>query len=249
MLSNMFDTTAEKGPTWDQEVRDDVIEECNKHGGVIHLYVDKSSPQGNVYVKCPTIAAAVASVNSLHGRYFGGRVITAAYVPLPNYSTLFVDSTRATQPLMSSAQALQASFPTNNVTNNFMTMPGLPRWSQPHRDTLIIHLFRDNPFVIKSKLIIPLVGSPLGLHPIWHDPKRKASTVPSMFSANSDNALWHKMTILMSPRPTMYMVKMSMEQLSDLYCAATAIVGWRVGILDLTCMEKLNNSSNRNQSV
>lgn len=58
---------------WDQEIRDDVIEECNKHGGVLHIYVDKSSPQGNVYVKCPTIAAAVASVNSLHGRYFGGK--------------------------------------------------------------------------------------------------------------------------------------------------------------------------------
>ena len=54
------------------EIRDDVIEECSKHGGVLHLYVDKASPQGNVYVKCPTIAAAVASVNSLHGRFFAG---------------------------------------------------------------------------------------------------------------------------------------------------------------------------------
>ena len=59
--------------SWDQEIRDDVIEECSKHGGVLHIFVDKASPQGNVYVKCPTIAAAVASVNSLHGRYFGGR--------------------------------------------------------------------------------------------------------------------------------------------------------------------------------
>ena len=62
----------ESKPSWDQEIRDDVIEECSKHGGVLHLYVDKASPQGNVYVKCPTISAAVASVNSLHGRFFGG---------------------------------------------------------------------------------------------------------------------------------------------------------------------------------
>ena len=55
-------------------MRDDVIEECNKHGGVLHLFVDKASPQGNIYVKCPSIAAAVASVNSLHGRYFAGRL-------------------------------------------------------------------------------------------------------------------------------------------------------------------------------
>ena len=57
---------------WEVEIRDDVIDECNKHGGVLHLYVDKASPQGNVYVKCPNISAAVASVNALHGRYFAG---------------------------------------------------------------------------------------------------------------------------------------------------------------------------------
>ena len=69
----LYFLTSETSPTWDQEVRDDVIEECNKHGGVLHIYVDKASPQGNVYVKCPTITAAVASVGALHGRYFAGR--------------------------------------------------------------------------------------------------------------------------------------------------------------------------------
>ncbi|CAG9771168.1 unnamed protein product [Ceutorhynchus assimilis] len=92
MLSNMFDPATESNPIWDIEIRDDVIEECNKHGGVLHVYVDKGSPQGNVYVKCPSIATAVASVNSLHGRWFAGRVITAAYVPLLNYHSLFPDA-------------------------------------------------------------------------------------------------------------------------------------------------------------
>ena len=27
--------------------RDDVVEECNKHGEVMHIYVDKASPQGD----------------------------------------------------------------------------------------------------------------------------------------------------------------------------------------------------------
>jgi len=91
MLSNMFDPTVETNPSWDIEIKDDVIEECNKHGGVLHVYVDKASA-GNVYVKCPTITTAVAAVNSLHGRWFAGRVITAAYVPLINYHSLFPDS-------------------------------------------------------------------------------------------------------------------------------------------------------------
>ena len=48
MLTNMFDPSKESESGWDQEIRDDVIEECNKYGGVLHLYVDKVAPQGNV---------------------------------------------------------------------------------------------------------------------------------------------------------------------------------------------------------
>ncbi|KAE8740324.1 hypothetical protein FOCC_FOCC014172 [Frankliniella occidentalis] len=100
MLANMFDPATETNPTWDIEIRDDVIDECNKHGGVLHVYVDKASPTGNVYVKCPTIATAVAAVNSLHGRWFAGRMITAAYVPLVNYHNLFPDTINALQLLV-----------------------------------------------------------------------------------------------------------------------------------------------------
>jgi len=66
------DCCSETAPNWEVEIQDDVIDECNKHGGVLHIYVDKASPQGNVYVKCLSIAAAAASVTALHGRYFAG---------------------------------------------------------------------------------------------------------------------------------------------------------------------------------
>ncbi|KAL2103668.1 hypothetical protein ACEWY4_000536 [Coilia grayii] len=99
-LSNMFSPQSENEPGWDKEIQDDVIEECNKHGGIVHIYVDKNSTQGNVYVKCPTIPAAMAAVNALHGRWFAGKMITAAYVPLPTYHNLFPDSVTATQLLM-----------------------------------------------------------------------------------------------------------------------------------------------------
>jgi len=92
MLSNMFDPATERDPNWDLEIREDVVEECNKHGGVQHIYVDKASSQGNVYVKCPSVNCAVAAVNALHGRWFAGKVITAAYVPVVNYHNLFPDS-------------------------------------------------------------------------------------------------------------------------------------------------------------
>ncbi|XP_061687389.1 RNA-binding protein 39b [Syngnathoides biaculeatus] len=99
-LSNLFNPQAENDPSWATEIQDDVIEECNKHGGVVHIYVDKNSAQGNVYVKCPSIPAAMASVNALHGRWFAGKMIKAAYVPLPTYHNLFPDSVTAKQLLM-----------------------------------------------------------------------------------------------------------------------------------------------------
>ncbi|XP_029292002.1 RNA-binding protein 39b isoform X2 [Cottoperca gobio] len=99
-LSNLFNPQAENDPTWAIEIQDDVIEECNKHGGIVHIYVDRNSAQGNVYVKCPSIPAAMATVNALHGRWFAGKMITAAYVPLPTYHNLFPDSVTAKQLLM-----------------------------------------------------------------------------------------------------------------------------------------------------
>lgn len=106
MLSNMFDPGQESEPNWEFDIREDVIEECNKHGGVLHIFVDKASPQGNVYVKCPNITTAVAAVNSLHGRYFSGKVITANYVPVWDYHQTFPDAASATMNLFPSSQRL-----------------------------------------------------------------------------------------------------------------------------------------------
>ncbi|XP_055723819.1 RNA-binding protein 39a isoform X2 [Salvelinus fontinalis] len=99
-LSNMFNPQSEDNPGWDVDIQHDVIEECNKHGGVVHIYLDKNSTEGNVYVKCPSLPAAMAAVNALHGRYFAGKMITAAYVPLPTYHKLFPDSVKAIQLLI-----------------------------------------------------------------------------------------------------------------------------------------------------
>lgn len=94
LLLNMFDAATETDPNWDEEIQDDVIEECNKHGGVLHVFVDTMSSEGKVYVKCPSKATAVLAVNALHGRWFAGRQITAAYVPLSTYHLHFPESVR-----------------------------------------------------------------------------------------------------------------------------------------------------------
>ncbi|CAF4440577.1 unnamed protein product, partial [Rotaria magnacalcarata] len=106
MLSNMFDPTTEAShnPDWAKEIRDEVIEECNKHGGVVHIYVDEKSSDGNVYVKCATIASAINAVNSLHGRFFSGRTVVGNYIPTQSYHKLFPAATTTTTLLMPSYQ-------------------------------------------------------------------------------------------------------------------------------------------------
>jgi RNA-binding protein 39 len=91
-LPNMVNPQTEEEVGHETEIKDDAIEECNKQGGVIYINVDKNSAQGSVYVKCPSIAAAIAAVHALHGRWFAGKMVTAAYVPLPTYHNLFPDS-------------------------------------------------------------------------------------------------------------------------------------------------------------
>lgn len=59
-------------PGWVEELREDVIEECTRHGGIVHISVDWQSKDGNVYIKCPSIAVAMSVTAALNGRYFGG---------------------------------------------------------------------------------------------------------------------------------------------------------------------------------
>ena len=74
LLSNMFNLADESSKDWHLDIRDDVIEKCAQFGKVVHIHVDQTDPKGNVYVKCDSVATAVASVNEMHGRWFGGKM-------------------------------------------------------------------------------------------------------------------------------------------------------------------------------
>lgn len=100
MLSNMFDPACETEEGWEEDVKQDVLEECYKNGGAVHVYVDKASAQGNVYVKCPSVTVAHKSVTALHGRWFSGKVITANYVPVASYHELFSEAMNMRQPIV-----------------------------------------------------------------------------------------------------------------------------------------------------
>ena len=70
---------------WENDIREDVLEECSQSGAVLHIHVDKHS-QGNVYVKCSTPQVASAAFNKLNGRFFAGQYYAACTCPARVYS-------------------------------------------------------------------------------------------------------------------------------------------------------------------
>jgi len=94
-LSNMFNPTKEKTAGWENDIRDDVILELSDHGGALHVHVDKFSKDGNVFVMALSPAVAQIASKKVHGNYFDGKMIQAAYIPEASYVELFPESADA----------------------------------------------------------------------------------------------------------------------------------------------------------
>ena len=91
VIRNMFDLEEERanGDGWDLDIKEDVSEECGKHGNVEFCYVESKKPGGLVFLKFASSDAAVKAAMSLNGRYFAGRMITVAYIDIPAFDTMF----------------------------------------------------------------------------------------------------------------------------------------------------------------
>ena len=94
LLKNMFDPSTETEPGWAEEIEEDVAAECagvaaggNGGGGdddasskvVEHVFVDRVSPRGFVYVRMRDAAAAQRARTALHGRWFAGRQVVVEF--------------------------------------------------------------------------------------------------------------------------------------------------------------------------
>ncbi|UYV64075.1 RBM39 [Cordylochernes scorpioides] len=91
LLSNMFDPGCSTDQTY-LDIYTEVVKECRPLGGALHVFVDKASQQGNVYVKCASVNATQLAVQYFHGRWVQGRLINAAYVTTENYHQLFPET-------------------------------------------------------------------------------------------------------------------------------------------------------------
>lgn len=98
MLRNMFDPDTETEPDWEDDIRDEVLEECSKYGPVVHIAVDANS-KGLVYVKFQSIDGAVKAQKVMHGRFFAAKMITVEYLTDAAYTLLFPQAAGATKVL------------------------------------------------------------------------------------------------------------------------------------------------------
>lgn len=88
LLKNMFDLNEETSPNWEKELKEDVRVECEKHGKVRHMVVDSKS-RGHVYIKFDGLRGAKRTCESLNGRYFEGRKVSAVFFSESMYYELF----------------------------------------------------------------------------------------------------------------------------------------------------------------
>lgn len=89
VLHNMFDPAEEEGDDWVKELEDDVRQEAEeKYGHVLHVALDANSG-GDIYLKFDKVQGGENAIKGLNGRFFGGRMITAAPVVDAVYSSLF----------------------------------------------------------------------------------------------------------------------------------------------------------------
>jgi RNA-binding protein 39 len=88
LICNMFDAATETEPEWDLDIREDVMEECAKHGAVEHCHIEKNKPGGMVFVKLRSVDAAAKTAAVLNGRFFAGRMITVTYLDPAMYAQM-----------------------------------------------------------------------------------------------------------------------------------------------------------------
>ncbi|KAL3852363.1 hypothetical protein ACJMK2_016017 [Sinanodonta woodiana] len=103
-VRNMFDTSVESDMDWEKDLEEVILEKCKDNNGILHIYVDKTSKEGCVYIKCSSCEKAYEAYQSLHGWWFDGRLVTAKYLRLERYHERFPESRNKRYPLQPSTR-------------------------------------------------------------------------------------------------------------------------------------------------
>ncbi|WAR26113.1 MAN1-like protein [Mya arenaria] len=84
---------------WHLDIEESILEKCQDNHGILHIFVDRSSKEGCVYIKCSSCEKAYGAYQALHGWWFDGRLVTVKYLRLEHYHDRFPDSRNCRHPL------------------------------------------------------------------------------------------------------------------------------------------------------
>jgi len=92
LISNMFDKDQETEEGWENDVKEDFVEECTKYGviskgsnGEPLVKVEHDKPGGMVYAQFENIEMATKCTSAIAGRWFDKRQLRVEFVPeFPN---------------------------------------------------------------------------------------------------------------------------------------------------------------------
>jgi RNA-binding protein 23/39 len=80
LVHNMFNKDEETEPGWENDLREEFIEECGKYGTIVNVIVVSREVGGKVYTSFTDLAGAQTCARSLAGRWFDRRQLRTEYV-------------------------------------------------------------------------------------------------------------------------------------------------------------------------
>ncbi|XP_067683676.1 inner nuclear membrane protein Man1-like isoform X1 [Haliotis asinina] len=108
-IRNMFDADVEgEDPAWEVSIQDALLEKCKNIDSIFHIFVDKESREGCVYMKCSCCEAAGRARQALHGWWFDRRLVTVRYLKLDYYHNRFPESVDMKNPLLPSTNQMSS---------------------------------------------------------------------------------------------------------------------------------------------
>eukprot|EP00033_Pygsuia_biforma_P000553 GCRY01000651.1.p2 GENE.GCRY01000651.1~~GCRY01000651.1.p2 ORF type:complete len:178 (-),score=52.49 GCRY01000651.1:25-558(-) len=84
-LENMFDPKEETEAEWWLDLRDEVAEECEKYGNLVHIKVDQEDPNGCIYLQFSREESAKKCHTMMSNRWFAGKLITCEFMTESSY--------------------------------------------------------------------------------------------------------------------------------------------------------------------
>ena len=79
-IRHLFDAKKTGVSGWEWQVKEEILRRCGQHAKIMHVAIDKESPEGCVYVKASCAEDAGFVFKSLHGQWFKGNLVTVKYV-------------------------------------------------------------------------------------------------------------------------------------------------------------------------